>query len=31
MATRLDQPFWFSTTQYPAYVDIRVQQPEGVL
>lgn len=29
--TRLDQPFWFSTTQYPAYVDIRVQQPEGVL
>jgi two-component system, OmpR family, osmolarity sensor histidine kinase EnvZ len=31
LATRLDQPFWFSTTQYPAYVDIRVQQPEGVL
>ena len=29
--TRLDQPFWFSTTRYPAYVDIRVQQPEGVL
>jgi two-component system, OmpR family, osmolarity sensor histidine kinase EnvZ len=31
LKTRLDQPFWFSTTQYPAYVDIRVQQPEGVL
>jgi two-component system osmolarity sensor histidine kinase EnvZ len=31
LATRLDQPFWFSTTRYPAYVDIRVQQPEGVL
>ena len=22
---------WFSTTQYPAYVDIRVQHPQGVL
>lgn len=31
LAARLDQPFWFSTTQYPAYVDIRVQQPQGVL
>ncbi|HRJ64848.1 MAG TPA: HAMP domain-containing protein, partial [Brevundimonas sp.] len=31
LTTRLDQPFWFSTTRYPAYVDIRVQQPEGVL
>jgi two-component system osmolarity sensor histidine kinase EnvZ len=28
---RLDQPFWFDTTRYPAYVDIRVQQPQGVL
>ncbi len=28
---RIDQPLWFSTTQYPAYVDIRVQQPQGVL
>ncbi|HYF22206.1 MAG TPA: ATP-binding protein [Caulobacteraceae bacterium] len=28
---RLDQPFWFHTTRYPAYIDIRVQVPEGVL
>lgn len=31
LATRLDQPFWFDTTRYPAYVDIRLQQPQGVL
>ena len=31
LSSRLDRPFWFSTTQYPAYVDIRVQQPQGVL
>ena len=31
LASRLDQPFWFDTTRYPAYVDIQVQQPEGVL
>ena len=31
LKSRLDRPFWFSTTQYPAYVDIRVQQPQGVL
>lgn len=31
LTTRLDQPFWFDTTRYPAYVDIRVQQPQGVL
>ncbi|MFN3537357.1 MAG: ATP-binding protein, partial [Brevundimonas sp.] len=29
--SRLDDPFWFSTTSYPAYVDIPVQQPQGVL
>jgi len=28
---RLDAPFWFDTTRYPAYVDIRVQVNEGVL
>ena len=28
---RLDEPFWFDTTRYPAYVDIRVQVQEGVL
>lgn len=28
---RLDQPFWYDTTRYPAYVDIRVQEPNGVL
>ncbi len=31
LANRLDQRFWFDTTRYPAYVDIRVQQPQGVL
>ena len=31
LAARLDQPFWFDTTRYPAYVDVRVQQPQGVL
>ena len=31
LTSRLDRPFWFSTTRYPAYVDIRVQQPDGVL
>lgn len=31
LAARLDQPFWFDTTRYPAHVDIRVQQPQGVL
>ncbi len=29
--SRLDQPFWYDTTRYPAYVDIRVQEPNGVL
>ncbi|MFN3817161.1 ATP-binding protein [Brevundimonas sp.] len=29
--SRLDDPYWFSTTSYPAYVDIQVQQPQGVL
>jgi two-component system, OmpR family, osmolarity sensor histidine kinase EnvZ len=27
----LDRPFWFDTTDYPAYVDIRVQTRGGVL
>jgi two-component system osmolarity sensor histidine kinase EnvZ len=27
----LDQPFWFDTTRYPDYVDIRVQVDGGVL
>jgi two-component system osmolarity sensor histidine kinase EnvZ len=31
LAGRLEQPFWFNTTRYPAYVDIRVQLPQGVL
>ncbi|MET4684773.1 ATP-binding protein [Brevundimonas faecalis] len=31
LSSRLDQPFWFDTTRYPAYVDIRVQEPGGVL
>ncbi len=28
---RLDEPFWFDTRRYPAYVDIRVQTPQGVM
>jgi two-component system osmolarity sensor histidine kinase EnvZ len=28
---RLDEPFWFDTTRYPAYVDIRVKTSDGVL
>jgi two-component system osmolarity sensor histidine kinase EnvZ len=28
---RLDQPFWFDTTRYPAYVDIRVAVPGGIM
>jgi len=31
LKARIDQPFWFDTTRYPAYVDIQVQQPQGVL
>ena len=31
LSDRLDQPFWFDTTRYPAYVDIRVLAPGGVL
>jgi two-component system osmolarity sensor histidine kinase EnvZ len=31
LADRLDRPFWFTTTRYPAHVDIWVQQPDGVL
>ena len=27
----LDRPFWYDTTRYPAYVDIRVQTAKGVL
>jgi two-component system osmolarity sensor histidine kinase EnvZ len=28
---RLDQPFWFDTTRYPAYVDVRVAVKGGVM
>ena len=31
LASRLDQPFWFDTTRYPAYVDIRVKVKDGVM
>ncbi len=31
LESRLDDPYWFDTTRYPAYVDIQVQQPQGVL
>ena len=31
LGERLKQPYWINTTRYPAYVDIRVQEPRGVL
>jgi two-component system osmolarity sensor histidine kinase EnvZ len=31
LSDRLDAPFWFDTTRYPAYVDIRVKTSDGVL
>ena len=31
LTNRLDQPFWFDSTRYPAYLDIRIQVKEGVL
>jgi two-component system, OmpR family, osmolarity sensor histidine kinase EnvZ len=31
LSARLDDPYWFDTTRYPAYVDIRVDVPGGVL
>jgi len=31
LSERLDAPFWFDTTRYPAYVDVRVKVNEGVL
>ncbi len=31
LSDRLDRAFWFDTTRYPAYVDIRVQLPQGVM
>jgi two-component system, OmpR family, osmolarity sensor histidine kinase EnvZ len=31
LADRIDAPFWFDTGRYPAYVDVRVKVPGGVL
>ncbi len=31
LSERLDQPFWFDTTRYPAYVDVRVAVNGGVM
>jgi two-component system osmolarity sensor histidine kinase EnvZ len=31
LSERLDAPFWFDTVRYPAYVDIRVAVPGGVM
>jgi two-component system osmolarity sensor histidine kinase EnvZ len=31
LSERLNRPYWFDTTRYPAYVDIRVSVPGGVL
>jgi two-component system osmolarity sensor histidine kinase EnvZ len=31
LSHRLDEPFWFDTTRYQAYVDVRVAVPGGVM
>ena len=31
LSDRLDEPFWFNTASYPAYVDIKVKVKGGVL
>ena len=31
LSDRIDAPFWFDTTRYPGYVDIRVKVSHGVL
>jgi two-component system osmolarity sensor histidine kinase EnvZ len=31
LSDRLDDPYWFDTTRYPAYVDVRVKVKGGVL
>ena len=31
LGAKLSNPFWFDTTRYPAYVDIRVQTDAGLL
>ncbi len=31
LSAAVDAPFWFDTTRYPAYVDIRVQTDNGLL
>ncbi|WP_374470281.1 ATP-binding protein [Phenylobacterium sp.] len=31
LEARLDTPYWFDTTRYPAYVDVRVAVPGGVM
>jgi len=31
LADHIDDPFWFDTARYPAYVDIRVKEPQGVI
>tara|TARA_R110000868_G_scaffold106587_2_gene292215 strand:- start:571 stop:1884 length:1314 start_codon:yes stop_codon:yes gene_type:complete len=31
LSAQLDQPFWFDTTRYPNYVDIRVEVDGGIL
>ncbi|HEY5289530.1 MAG TPA: ATP-binding protein [Caulobacteraceae bacterium] len=31
LSERIDAPFWFDTARYPAYVDIRIKAPQGVV
>jgi two-component system osmolarity sensor histidine kinase EnvZ len=31
LTRHIDEPYWFDAARYPAYVDIRVQVPQGVL
>ncbi len=31
LAERIGRPFWFDTARYPAYVDVRLKVPQGVI
>ena len=31
LTERIDAPFWFDTARYPAYVDVRIRTPQGVM
>lgn len=31
LGEKLDRPYWYDTVRFPAYVDIRIQAPDGVI